>query len=345
MTFNPDVRIVDVSYYQDDDNTVQQIDFAKMRAAGASGVIVRAGQRSWPDPDYSYNFIEARKAGLPTGAYFLYDSRETPEKQAQLFLSLIGGLTLELGIWLDLEENYNGNYKGWQNWKKCLAILKASGRDVGIYTGPYYWVQHRPTGTADLAYFKNFPLWIAHYGVSQPLIPGPWDYAVLWQMGTPVVGHQYGVESLEIDMSYWNGSLESFCAYWGITPQTETEKPMARYEAVSTYSMSRRPEPGVSNTPLQPGIAAQSKIHGDNLAGARGSGECWLQITDINGAPSTGYVAIEHGGVTYCTLTEINPPAPTDGFVASFDGTITLTDAAGVKHSAHVAFDVLMVTE
>jgi lysozyme len=247
MSFNPDVRGADVSYYQDSPDTVQQIDFARMRAAGASFVIIRAGQRSWIDPDLTYNLIEARKAGLPTGAYFFYDSRETPEKQADLFLSLTKGITLELGIWLDLEENYQGTYKGWQNWKKCLMRLKANTPDVGIYTAPSYWMTHRPTGAADLAYFKSFPLWIANYNVSTPIIPGPWDYAILWQMGTPAVGLEYGVESLEIDMNYWNGSPESFRAYFGLgVSEPETGESMSKWYRVTASVLNIRNGPGAS---------------------------------------------------------------------------------------------------
>jgi len=85
---------------------------------------------------------------------------------------------------------------------------------------------HRPTGAVDLAYFESLPLWIAHYGVSQPLIPSPWDYAIFWQIGTPAIGLEYGAESLEIDMNYWYGSPESFRAYFGLgvpVPEPPTE--------------------------------------------------------------------------------------------------------------------------
>lgn len=38
------LRGCDVSFYQDDNATVQQIDFAKMRQSGAHFVVIRAGQ-------------------------------------------------------------------------------------------------------------------------------------------------------------------------------------------------------------------------------------------------------------------------------------------------------------
>jgi lysozyme len=317
MTFNPSVRGPDVSFHQDAPTTPQQIDFAKMKAAGASFVIIRAGQNAWADPDLSYNLLEARKAGLPVGVYFFYDSRVSPESQADLFLSLTRGIPLELGMWLDLEENYGGTYRGWQNWKKCLMRLRASGQDVGIYTAPAYWVLNRPANTIEWDYFKSFPLWIAHYDVSAPLIPRPWDYAILWQIGTPSVGIEYGAESIELDMNYWYGSPESFRAYFGLgTTQPPTEPGeiiMARYEATSIYSMSLRPDHSTANTKIGT-IAAQSRMQGD-LLWDEVLGEKWLYVLSVNGVSMTqpGWVAIVSASRVYCALTDIQPPVePTE---------------------------------
>jgi lysozyme len=219
MTFHiQGVSGPDVSMYQDSSLTPQQINFVKMRGAGAQFVIIRVGQNAWIDPDFQYNYIEAKKAGLPRGAYFFYDSRVTPESQAALFLSLVDGQYPELGIWLDLEEKYNGAYRGWANWKRCLDILKARAPRVGVYTGPSYWKENRPLGTTYLNYFKSFPLWIANYEVTQPIIPAPWtpDECVFWQYGTPPIGPEYGVESIEIDMNYFNGDAAAFASYFGL---------------------------------------------------------------------------------------------------------------------------------
>ena len=68
----------DVSFHQDDNGTAQQIDFAKMRAAGAGFVIIRVGQNSWVDPDFRRNYQAAKDAGLPRGCYWFYDSRTSP---------------------------------------------------------------------------------------------------------------------------------------------------------------------------------------------------------------------------------------------------------------------------
>jgi hypothetical protein len=45
----------DVSFYQDDPQTPQGIDFVKMRRAGAGYIIIRAGQNLWGDRDFKAN--------------------------------------------------------------------------------------------------------------------------------------------------------------------------------------------------------------------------------------------------------------------------------------------------
>lgn len=340
MNFNPSVRGPDVSFHQDAPNTPQQIDFARMRAAGASFVIIRAGQNTWPDPDLSYNLIEARKAGLPVGVYFFYDSRVSPESQADLFLSLTKGIPLELGMWLDLEENYGGTYRGWQNWKKCLMRLKAAGQDVGVYTAPAYWMRNRPTGSADLAYFKSFPLWIAHYDVSAPIIPGPWEYAILWQMGTPAVGLEYGAESLEIDMNYWYGSPESFRAYFGIgiAPPTEPgETTMSQWYRVTASVLNIRDGAGAGNRDI-----------GDLLVGDRIEVEGapvngWLHIKSILRVGQTVQITFDGWcSAAYCVAIPavVVPPVepPADTVTANIDLDLTM-DINGVQYVASVVLN------
>ena len=64
----------DVSFYEDDPETPQGIDYVKMRAS-AGYVIIRTGQNIWVDSDFKLNWREAKLAGIPRGAYWFYDSR------------------------------------------------------------------------------------------------------------------------------------------------------------------------------------------------------------------------------------------------------------------------------
>ena len=40
-----------------------------------------------------------------------------------------------------------------------------------------------------------------------------------------------------------------------------------------------------------------------------GTTEKWLKITEVNGTPKSGWIAIVSGGFAYCVLTEIQPPS------------------------------------
>lgn len=214
---NQGVIVPDVSFWQDDDSTPQKVDFTKMRAAGAEGVIIRAGQNTWLDEDFADYWRAARASGLPRGSYWFYDSRSSPESQANRWKFALDGDMPELGLWVDLEENYNGVYRGERYWKTFIETVKTlcPGVKVGIYTSYGWWTNQI---IADPGYFANFPLWLAWY-TSNPAnvaVPRPWTASVLWQFSSTGDGARYGVESSEIDLSVWNGSLESFKSYFNL---------------------------------------------------------------------------------------------------------------------------------
>ncbi|HEY2982233.1 MAG TPA: GH25 family lysozyme, partial [Anaerolineales bacterium] len=103
----PNIIGPDVSFYQDDPETPQGIDFAKMKLA-TDFVVIRAGQNLWPDPDFRYNWTEARRAKLRRGSYWFYDSRANPKRQAELWVEVLNGDLGELPLFADLEDSYGG---------------------------------------------------------------------------------------------------------------------------------------------------------------------------------------------------------------------------------------------
>ena len=203
----------DVSLYEDDPETPQGIDYVKMLVS-AGYVIVRAGQNLWVDSDFKINWREAKLAGLPRGAYWFYDSRAEPKRQAELWVQQHEGDFGELPLFADLEESYMGPYSGWKNWYTFIERLKqlVSGKEIAIYTAYYYWRDNAPNATtqaSNLEYFHQYPLWIAHYGVVEPLIPLPWKKGewLFWQYTEAGDGKLYGTESNGVDLNYFNGDL------------------------------------------------------------------------------------------------------------------------------------------
>lgn len=206
----------DVSFYQDDPETPQGINFVKMKQS-TEFVIVRAGQNLWMDPDFKYNYREAKKAGLRRGSYWFYDSRANPKRQAELWHQSLDGDLGELPLFADFEDRYGGIYTGWRKWYDFLERLKelVGNKEIAIYTAFYYWRDNAPnanTQATNLEYFHQYPLWIANYGSNQPTIPKPWkaDEWLFWQFTEGGNGALYGVESNGIDLNYFHGDLEAF---------------------------------------------------------------------------------------------------------------------------------------
>ena len=243
----------DVSFYQDDPQTPQGINFIKMRQAGAGYIIIRAGQNLWGDRDFKANWRESKAAGMPRGSYWFYDSRADPKKQAELWVSQFDGDFGELPLWCDFEDNYGGSFKGWKNWYNFMERLKAlvPDKELGVYTAYYYWLENMAgVPTASVNYFKQYPLWIANYGTTTPLVPKPWiaDEWTLWQFTDNGDGALYGVESGNIDLNYFNGDLAAIKARFNLsdTPIPDPDPtPVSKRFRVTVPSLKVRKEPSL----------------------------------------------------------------------------------------------------
>lgn len=257
----------DVSFYQDAPGTPQGINFVRMNQA-SDFVIIRAGQHLGLDSDFKVNWRDAKAAGLPRGSYWFYDSRADPRQQADLWFNAFEGDLGELPLFADLEEAYNGPYTGWAYWKQFLDRIKSlvGRKEVGIYTAFYYWQNNAPNPTtqaAELEYFHRYPLWIANYGVSEPMVPRPWSANewLFWQYTASGDGLYYGVESLEIDLNYFNGDAQAFANRFNVPVPTDPippEDPRGQRYRVTAGSLNVREGPGTEYASI--GLLAQNDI-------------------------------------------------------------------------------------
>lgn len=328
MAFNPNLILPDISFYQNSPSTIQSVDFQKMKAAGAAGVILRAGQNTWIDPEFNYFYLKAKEAGLPRGVYWFYDSRSPAFNQANLFMDIVGdrdGMP-EIGWWLDLEENYGGSYRGWKNWKAFLERMRLMrpGQNHGVYTSPAYWTRNRPTEPTDLPFFGQFPLWIANYGVLQPSIPAPWtvDKTWFWQYTSAGDGTVYGVESKEIDLNRFNGTAEEFFKKFGGVVPPPTGDTVMQYGKVNTSALNVRSGPGASYADLGDLLKDDYLVATEVIGG-------WWHLTDARrGGWSGGAVELASGATVaeratatndvwcsgaYVVLVDPPPPPPPAG--------------------------------
>src|SRR3990167_4022646 len=207
------VIVPDESFYGGD-----SVDFAAIKANGAAGIILRAGQNEWTDAQFVNNWAKARSAGLPRGAYWFLDSRVKGSRQADLMHALLRDDPPELMAVGDYEENYHGPYEGWDLAYDFFERMKALGWTpdrLWIYTGYYYWQDHKPANASQIDYFSQYELWEAWYTTdpNKPLVPPPWGKISLWQF-TENNGYGFDVG----DLSYFNGSLEEFQTRFNLIP-------------------------------------------------------------------------------------------------------------------------------
>lgn len=209
------VKLPDISFWQGEP------DFDVMWTR-AKAVVIRAGQNLWIDEQFERNYSKAGALGMSRGVYWFYDGRISPGRQAQLLIDLLKGREPEMEIWIDWEHNFGGGHEGLANVVAMMQAVEAGlpNSKVGMYTGFYWFIENSnaTTHVNQYNYLKNKPLWIAWYASANIVrIPAPWLTWVLWQYGTPAVGHEYGVESIEIDMNNFNGNQTVFNTRYGIT--------------------------------------------------------------------------------------------------------------------------------
>ncbi len=223
---------IDVSRWQDNDSTPQMMDFAKAKNAGANFAFIKASQATWKDRDFAMNWQNAKDARLPRGAYHFMDWTTSASNQARYFASVLAEDRGELPPVADFElrTGVPARAKATEELYAFVSgVEQAVGKQVMIYTAPYYWREFFSGAHAD--YFAARPLWIAHYGVSRPTVPAPWDTWTFWQYSAKGDGLKFGAESKDLDMDYFNGDLAAFNATFGLARVPTVEERLTAIEA------------------------------------------------------------------------------------------------------------------
>jgi len=206
---------LDISSWQDIYSTPKQVNFDQMKLAGADFVFLKASQGTprggWTDRTFVEYWKNSKAAGLLRGAYH-FMTWDAPIPQADHFSSLLAEDPGELPPICD--------YEWWKvtpaNAIGLLAsfiarVKQNTGLQPGIYTAPGYW---QPHGSSN-AFFAECPLWIAHWGARSPKVPAPWKSWEFWQETNKGDGKMYGVESKQVDVDYFNGTVEELHRKYG----------------------------------------------------------------------------------------------------------------------------------
>lgn len=196
---------IDLSHYQGD-----EVDYLNKKSDQLSFVICKATEGlKYTDPDFKNNWDMIKNKGFTRGAYHFYHCADSPEKQAQFFLTVIGNITTaDFPPIVDFEENsIDKSCKKSDIQKNLLIFLqllkKETGRQPIIYTD-------LNTGNAYLndETLSSYPLWIANYnGEASPTQPSVWKNKrwTLWQKTS-----SYKLGDNVNDFDIYNGNLIEF---------------------------------------------------------------------------------------------------------------------------------------
>lgn len=216
----------DVSFWQDDNSTAQQIDFAKMRNAIPTPrfVGIKVSESTYIDQDFIYNWNNAKIHRIPRLGYAFLSWDKSGKEQARTYYGAIKADPPEVMAVCDYEKRkgipsrsqaLDILYNFMEELKMLLDLQDKVRPKESIYTGISFWKEFGSSST----YWAQYLLWLAYYSVIAPATPVPWDKWTLWQCGTPPVGLEYGAESKEIDMNYYKGTLEQFYAEFNLDPE------------------------------------------------------------------------------------------------------------------------------
>lgn len=161
---------IDLSHYQDG------LDLSQLKNSEYRFAILKLSEgRSLDDSSFEKFYAAAEANGIPVGAYVYSHALNpaTAAEEAVHALSLLRGRKLPLGLYMDVETTGQMQLPKEQLKETVLSFVKTvtnAGYRAGIYGSEYNtWAR---LSSAD---FKDYTLWVAHYGQA------PAIYCDLWQ--------------------------------------------------------------------------------------------------------------------------------------------------------------------
>lgn len=189
------IKGIDVSMHQGN------IDWHEVKADGYEFAFIKATEGiGWIDPYLTRNVEQARLAGLKVGVYHFAHPDNNVDEDVKFFLSVVGNLTLDLPYVLDLEQTKGLNREQISTFADqwLSKVKERTGKKVMLYT---YTNFARNNLTPILS---KWPLWIAHYGVNQPIDNGIWNEWSVFQYASD--GKVNGIRG-NVDMNVAERSL------------------------------------------------------------------------------------------------------------------------------------------
>ncbi len=225
----------DTSHYQHNPS----LDWQKVAGDGVRFAFLKATEgTTYTDPYFKADWAASAKAGIYRGAYHFArpsTAAGSAVRQADFFASTIGPQNARgtLPPVLDLESTGGLSDSQLINWtSQFLKELAAkTGRDPIIYVSPYFWIDNLNNSSA----FHDYPLWVAHYGVSQPKVPGNWPTWSFWQSTSS--GRIQGISG-NVDKDVFNGNMTALEKFALAYSRAATQVSLAVSNAAPTVGES-----------------------------------------------------------------------------------------------------------
>ncbi len=268
---------VDTSHYQHG----ARLRWQAVKATGVKFAFLKATEGStYTDPKFATDWAATRQAGIYHGAYhFARPSYGSARRQARHFARVIGPQRVRgtLPPVLDLEATGGLRPRPLITWTRAWLrkVTQLTGRRPIIYTSPLFWRDHLHNSAG----FHAYPLWVAHYGVRAPMIPGHWPTWSFWQSTS--AARITGISG-RVDRDVFNGSLaqlQKFALAFDPSPTKLTvavsnPAPMTGQRVAFTGTLTDSAGRPVGNRPVtllrrQPGSTTWSEV-GSVRTGRRG---------------------------------------------------------------------------
>ncbi|HEY5861296.1 MAG TPA: GH25 family lysozyme, partial [Actinomycetota bacterium] len=186
------IRGIDVSHWQG------EIDWGRVANAGKEFAYLKSTDDiDYIDETFAFNRAQAKANGLSVGAYHF--ARPDPSagdavREARWFVQRTNPRPGELLPVLDIETSDGLTQAEMTTWahRWIEEVRNLTGVTSMVYTSPYGWME-RFGDTRRIAR-EGSPLWVAHWGVTSPLVPaGNWNGNgwVMWQYTSQ--GHVAGI--------------------------------------------------------------------------------------------------------------------------------------------------------
>lgn len=198
MLENRNISGIDISEWQG------SINFRRVKRAGIRIVYMKATQGTdFVDPDFERNYRDAEKEHLKIGFYHYVTAQNAAQarEEARFFASHIKGKIQHVRAAMDFEEF--GDLTRTEIREIAIRFLEELGEAMG-HRPVIYTDASNASGTFADDRFREYPLWIAEYGVSRPDMENPWHRWSGWQYTDQ--GRVAGISG-DVDRDYFRRNI------------------------------------------------------------------------------------------------------------------------------------------